>query len=88
MSGAIVVGGGKGAGSGDAVSVEPVVIPDEPSVADPGEPAAEVVAATSPTSSNPTIGWLGGGALGLAAGVGIGLTARRRSGAERARDEA
>ena len=86
MSGAIVVGGGKGAGSGDAVRVEPVVIPDRPSVADPGA-TAEVVAAAAP-SSNPTIGWLGGGALGLAAGVGIGLTARRRSGAERARDEA
>lgn len=87
MSGAIVVGDGKGAGSGEAVTVEPIVVPDASSESDPAEPATEVVAGTTPASSSEAIGWLGGGALGLAAGVGLGLTARRRSGSERARSE-
>lgn len=87
MSGAIVVGDGRGAGSGEAVTVEPIAVPDAASEFDPADPPTEVVAATTPASSSQAVGWLGGGALGLAAGVGIGLTARRRSGPGRLRSE-
>lgn len=85
MSGAIVVGDGKGAGSGEAVTVEPLAIPETSTA--PAEPASGAVLAKTPEPSGSPSGWLGGGALGLAAGLGIGLTVRRRSGAEARRGQ-
>lgn len=87
MSGAIVVGGGKGAGSGEAVTVEPFVAPPAAS-SDPVDPETKIepVLAQEPEpSTSSSIGWVGGGALGLAAGAAIGLAVarRRRIGAER-----
>lgn len=86
MSGAIVVGDGTGAGSGETVTVEPLIVPASSPAPQTEEPAGEAALATTPESQS-RVGWLVGGALGLAAGVAIGLTARRRNDAERRRAE-
>lgn len=82
MSGAIVVGDGKGAGSGESVTVEPLIVPGASPAPQGAETAGEAALATTPEPQS-RAGWLVGGALGLAAGVAIGLTTRRRDDAER-----
>jgi plastocyanin len=73
MSGAIIVGDGTGAGNGEAVTV---------AVEEPPAPPADVetrTIETAPSSDGSgTVGWLGGGALGLAAGLTIGVLVRRQ----------
>ena len=75
MTGAVVVGNGKGEGNGEFVAVEPLIVPED----EPAEPAAEPVAAARPASSS-SVGWVGGGALGLLAGIAVGALATRRRG--------
>lgn len=70
MTGAIVVGDGTGAGNGDLVGVEPLLSAD-------ADRATAVLAGDEPASARSGLAWLGGGAVGLAAGLGIGLTRRR-----------
>lgn len=67
MTGAIVVGDGEGAGNGETVAVRPLVA---------AEPESLVRTVEVRTSS--PIGWIAGGAIGLALGAGLGLLARRR----------
>jgi len=80
MTGAVVVGDGKGEGSGEYVTVEPLVASTEPA-GSTGSDAPTVVAERSiPTSSS--VGWIGGGVLGLivggSLGTGVGVVSRRR----------
>lgn len=70
MTGAVVVGDGTGDGNGEFVTVEPLLVPE-------AEPVTEPVAAAQPAPSS-SIGWVGGGALGLLAGIAIGVVATRR----------
>lgn len=77
MSGALVVGNGTGAGSGEAVTVEPFVAADGVAPAPTG-PATEPVLAERPEPASAAIGWAGGGILGLAAGIGLATQAGRR----------
>jgi plastocyanin len=72
MTGAIVVGDGKGAGNGDVVTVASYSQPEMPSEQDVTLAAAEPI-----ETGTTTTGWVAGGAIGLAAGLGIGLLARR-----------
>lgn len=87
MSGAIVVGDGTGAGSGETVTVEPLVVPVTSPAPEISEPASGTALAVTPEPPSSAIGWLGGGALGLAAGAAIALSARRRSDAGRRQAE-
>jgi len=73
MSGAIVVGDGTGAGSGEAVSVQPFVEPMEPPAA--VVPLAE--RAAEPAGPSAAVAWVAGG-VGLAVGLAIGVAAARR----------
>lgn len=73
MTGAIVVGTGTGTGDAEMVTVESFT---EPS------PQVELQAAgRQPASSGGSaLGWIGGGAIGLALGIGVtGLVGRRRA---------
>lgn len=80
MSGAIVVGDGLGAGSGEFVSVESVGALEEE------EEPAPVVAARSAPEGSSAIGWWIGGGIGLMIGVGLTLVARRPGSAAEARE--
>ncbi len=71
MSGAVVVGDGLGAGSGQTVAVGADVVQS------PAAPAKGAVASAGPGSGS--IGaWIGGGALGIAVAMGLVLVVRRR----------
>jgi plastocyanin len=74
MTGAIVVGDGTGAGNGERVTVASFEAP---------APSPEVEIRTIPASStgsgSSALGWLGGGAAGLAIGLVAGALLRRRS---------
>jgi plastocyanin len=74
MVGAIVVGDGTGAGSGDQVTVPSDTEPEAEAM------AKKPLAAASTTEGGSAAGWIGGGILGLAVGAGLGLVWRRRSG--------
>jgi plastocyanin len=79
MTGAIVVGAGMGAGNGETVSLGSAPVPS-------ASPAAEAAVQVPVSSADPapaddasnTVGWFGGGAIGLALGAGVGLGLRRR----------
>jgi len=73
MTGAVVVGDGTGAGNGELVTVEPLVVGETPA-----DPAAAVASQPETTSTGPALGWVGGGAIGLVAGLGVAVLARRR----------
>jgi plastocyanin len=69
MTGAIVVGSGLGAGNGEDVTVAAYEAPA----------SSETSVATQASSgSNATVGWLTGGAIGVAAGFALGFLVRRR----------
>lgn len=72
MSGAIVVGDGDGPGSGEAVTVSSFQEPPSPS------PVVEIRTVTDSSAGSPATGWIAGGAIGLAAGIAIGVLVRRR----------
>ena len=80
MTGVIVVGDGDGAGNGEVVTAAAFEEPPAPS------PVVEIRTVTGESSATPVaVGWIVGGAIGLAAGLGIGaLTRRRRPGAQTA----
>ena len=71
MSGAVVVGDGEGAASGEAVTVAPF----EP----PAAPSPEVVVETVRVTEPSVTGWWLGGAAGVAIGLALGLAVRRRT---------
>jgi plastocyanin len=70
MIGAVVVGSGLGPGSGETVSVAS------------DAPAAQARPAATEQGQGP-IGWIAGGAIGVALGAGLGILLRRRSRAGR-----
>jgi plastocyanin len=74
MTGAIVVGDGIGAGNGETVTVASY----RPPASDSQVLASESV---SNEASSGTVGWVAGGAIGLALGLAGGLLVRRRRGA-------
>jgi plastocyanin len=74
MTGAIVVGSGMGAGNGQTVSTAAEIAPSPSPVA--VEAAADTQAATDDAAT--TVGWVGGGAIGLVLGAGAVLGVRRR----------
>jgi plastocyanin len=77
MAGAIVVGNGLGAGNGEAVTVASLL---EPALAEPAaqtETAAQVARTEATSGSGSAVGWIGGGAIGLALGIGVAALARR-----------
>jgi plastocyanin len=87
MTGAIVVGSGMGAGNGQTVSTAAEI------ASSPSPVTVEAAADTQATAAPPaatddaarTVGWVGGGAIGLVLGAGAVLGVRRRrtaSGAE------
>jgi hypothetical protein len=77
MTGAVVVGDGVGAGSGQEVAVGSLEDPTETKPA----PAAEVATAENSTEGvSAPVGWVGGGVIGLVIGAGLGLL-RGRTGA-------
>jgi len=75
----IVVGTGMGAGNGETVSLGSAPVPS-------ASPAAEAAVQAPVSSADPapaddastTVGWFGGGAIGLALGAGVVLGLRRR----------
>lgn len=79
MTGAIVVGRGMGAGNGLTVSIGSLPVPSP-------SPAATEAGADAPAAAKPavaddaggTVGWFGGGAIGLVLGAGAVLGLRRR----------
>jgi plastocyanin len=80
MTGAIVVGSGMGAGNGQTVSTAAETVPSPSPVA--VEPTADTqVTAARPAATDDaenTVGWFGGGAIGLVLGAGAVLGLRRR----------
>ena len=71
MTGAIVVGDGIGAGDGAQVAVAPYRAP---------APSPRIqVAAVGGGGNGSSMGWIAGGALGLAAGLLVGLGVARRA---------
>jgi plastocyanin len=80
MTGAIVVGSGMGAGSGENVVVESFSASSR-ETAQEEQPAAPVRAGAQTESGggSSAVGWLAGGAIGLVLGAGIAIAARRRS---------
>lgn len=75
MTGVIVVGDGMGAGNGEAVTVAPYRPPTDP------ESQALASGPVSNGASTAPVGWVAGGAIGLAVGLAGGLLVRRRGGA-------
>jgi plastocyanin len=80
MTGAIVVGSGMGAGNGETVSIGAASLSSpSPAVAETAVDAP--VVATQPAATDDaatTVGWVGGGAIGLVLGAGAVLGLRRR----------
>jgi plastocyanin len=76
MTGAIVVGSGMGAGNGETVSIGAGPVPSASPAAVEAPVAAAKPAPADDASS--TVGWFGGGAIGLALGAGVVLGLRRR----------
>ena len=76
MTGAIVVGDGIGAGSGETVTVASYRPPDSSD----SQVLASATTTANDTSTN-AVGWVAGGAIGLALGLAGGLFVRRRGGA-------
>jgi plastocyanin len=80
MTGAVVVGSGMGAGNGETVSIGAASLSSpSPAAAETAIDAPAVAAqpaATDDTST--TMGWVGGGAIGLVLGAGAVLGMRRR----------
>lgn len=73
MTGAVVVGSGTGAGNGETVSVDSIELPQ-------ASPVVRVRTVTQDSSGVPiAIGWIAGGVLGLALGLGIGFARARSS---------
>jgi plastocyanin len=72
MTGAVVVGDGTGAGSGQDVTVG--ALSSEPRAA----PAAKVAADETAAGSSSPVGWIGGGIAGLAIGAVLGSLGRRK----------
>lgn len=73
MTGAVIVGGGTGAGSGEAITVDAFEQP-EPS------PVVEVRTVSEPSSGTTVaIGWLAGAVIGVALGFGIAALVRRNA---------
>jgi plastocyanin len=73
MTGAVVVGGGTGAGNGETVSVDPIELPQ-------ASPVVRVRTVTRDPGGAPiAIGWIVGGLLGLALGLGIGFARAKGS---------
>jgi hypothetical protein len=71
MSGAVVVGDGLGAGSGQTVAVE------ADAVQSPAAPVEAAVASAGPDAGS--VGaWIGGAALGIAVAMGLVLVLRKR----------
>jgi plastocyanin len=83
MTGAIVVGSGMGAGNGQTVSTAAEIAPSPSPVA--VEAAADTQATAAPPAATDhaatTVGWVGGGAIGLVLGAGAVLVRRRRTAA-------
>lgn len=72
MTGAIVVGGGLGAGNGETVQVSSFEQPE-------ASPVVQVRRVTEPASSVPiTIGWVAGAVIGLGIGLGIAALVRNK----------
>jgi plastocyanin len=80
MTGAIVVGSGMGAGNGQTVSTAAEIAPSPSTVAaGTGADAQAAAASPAPTDgAGKTMGWVGGGAIGLVLGAGAVLGVRRR----------
>jgi plastocyanin len=74
MTGAVVVGDGTGAGNGSLVTVSALETTAEAATEVPAGP----LAARSEPPGSSTLGWLGGGAIGLVAGAVVGTAASRR----------
>jgi len=73
MTGAIVVGGGLGAGNGETVDASSL---EQPAAS----PVVQVRTVTEPASSAPiAIGWVAGAAIGLGIGLGIAALVRRKT---------
>src|SRR5262245_6182364 len=73
MTGAIVVGGGLGAGNGETVQVSSFGQAE-------ASPAVQVRTVMEPASSAPiAFGWVAGTAIGLGIGLGIAALVRRRT---------
>lgn len=75
MTGAVVVGDGVGAGSGQEVAVGSLEDPAETKPAPATEVATE---ATTTGSANGPVAWIGGGIAGLTIGAALGLLGRRK----------
>jgi plastocyanin len=74
MNGAVVVGDGTGAGSGERVTAASLT--GSKTESKPSGP----LAVASTTDRGSAAGWIGGGILGLAVGASLGLAWRRRPG--------
>ena len=73
MTGAVIVGGGLGAGNGESVGVSSLEQPE-------ASPVVQIRTVTEPTSSAPiAIGWVAGAVIGLGIGLGIASLVRRKS---------
>ena len=83
MTGAIVVGSGMGAGNGETVSIGSGPAPSASPAAEAAVEAPVAAAEPAPADdASSTVGWFGGGAIGLALGAGVMLGLRRRRSAE------
>jgi plastocyanin len=79
MTGAIVVGSGMGAGNGETVSIGAGSVPSASPAAEAAVQAPVAAAEPAPADdASSTVGWFGGGAIGLALGAGVVLGLRRR----------
>jgi plastocyanin len=79
MTGAIVVGSGMGAGNGETVSIGAGPVPSASPAAEAAVEAPVAAADPAPADdASSTVGWFGGGAIGLALGAGVVLGLRRR----------
>jgi len=83
MTGAIVVGSGMGAGNGQTVSIGAASLSSPSPAAEETAVDAPAVATqpAAPDDAATTMGWVGGGAIGLVLGAGAVIGLRRRRGA-------